>query len=291
VKLVFWFKGDDPIKISCNDNGLIRAAQTSGEADDFLPEDCGALNPYILGVLNQPDIQARLSAGFSLIKNSPLYDLALIFRLKNKLCGFRQEFYTALALCILIYNPQLIPPEKMKNSKVTFVDVDTFSRSAHLPNEGNFYLAYLNNRLADYNLAELLEPLLNNPDLRSDAVKSFIEASLRGNMGDVHEQFLLFDSMSTLHRRIRTAKLLQFATAIRHGLIHNYRFKWSANTLAWMPITWRQYTLDSSLNGQRMSNQNFPLSEYIILIDDIIELIDLNISEFPVLKTTSPHAS
>ena len=121
------------------------------------------------------------------------------------------------------------------------------------------------------NLREFIESL--NAISSQAAVETKRNANRFLTRNLLKETFRITQSYCQVNGKINiltTESWYQFARIIVNSISHNFRLKFRSNDMKHLPVTYRDQTIDASMNGQSLS---MPLEILLNLIDDIISFV------------------
>lgn len=78
---------------------------------------------------------------------------------------------------------------------------------------------------------------------------------------------------SKFNNSINQKEIFKFAKHIRNGAAHNNKFTFDEKTKLELPVTWRDKTINSSLNDTEVFNKFLTSADLVLLISDFSDII------------------
>lgn len=120
--------------------------------------------------------------------------------------------------------------------------------------------------------------LLSNLSDRNIAVNEFINSQIRVLIKESFELIKDYCADTNQNSTFKAEPWYQFARIIRNCLSHNFRFEFRSNDNKLLPVSWKNKTIDSSMDGQYLMLEFFGYVETWELFEEFLDYAENRLS-------------
>jgi hypothetical protein len=120
--------------------------------------------------------------------------------------------------------------------------------------------------------------LLMKPADREIAVKEFLTSQIRALIKESFELIKSYCKETNQSAKFKAEPWYEFARMIRNCLSHNFKFKFGKYDESILPITWKNRTIDVSMNGNPLGLKFFGYVETWELFTEYQNFVDIELT-------------
>jgi hypothetical protein len=161
--------------------------------------------------------------------------------------------------------------ENAKNNYILgFAAISLFSNEESLPILEKSHAAF-----GKYTVQfKQVKNLLSNPSDRDITIKEFLTSQIRALIKESFELIKDYCDDTNQSASFKAETWYQFARMIRNCLSHNFRFEFNKYDKTLLPISWKDRTIELSMDGQHLKLDFFGYVEAWELFSEYQDLVE-----------------